>query len=125
MRILLDTHVFLWWLDNHPKLSSAATATITAAAAVFVSSASIWEVALKVQRGKLNVDLDRMVAQIASNGFQELPVTAKHAAIVGHLPLLHNDPFDRILIAQARCEPLRLLSADRLLAGYSDLVDLI
>ena len=125
MRILLDTHVYLWWLQDHPKLSAAGKAAILAATDVYVSSASIWEAAIKASIGKLEADIAVLVAEITPNGFKELPVTAQHAARVQHLPDLHRDPFDRILLAQALCEPLRFLTADRLLQDYSELVDVL
>ena len=122
MRILLDTHVYLWWLQDHPSLSAAARTKIVAATDVYVSSASIWEAAIKVGIGKLEVDIDQLVAEIDNSGFRELPVSARHAAMVTRLPDIHRDPFDRILVAQALCEPLRLLTADNMLSGYSELV---
>lgn len=122
MRILIDTHIYLWWLQDHPRLSKDARNKIVSATEVFVSSASIWEAAIKTAMGKLDADLDALVAEIANSGFQELPVTAKHAAMVMQLADLHRDPFDRILIAQALCEPLRFLTADEVLRGYSELV---
>ena len=125
MRILLDTHVYLWWLQDHPKLSKEGRATIVAATEVFVSSASIWEASIKAGIGKLDVDVNALVAEIANSGFQELPVTAKHAAMVTQLADVHRDPVDRILIAQALCEPLRFVTADGILQGYSELVDVI
>ena len=125
MRILLDTHVYLWWLQDHPNLSAAARTKIVAATDVYVSSASIWEAAIKVGIGKLEVDIDQLLAEIDNSGFRELPVSARHAALVTRLPDIHRDPFDRILVAQALCEPLRLLTADSILQGYSELVEAI
>lgn len=125
MRILLDTHVYLWWLQDHPKLSTAGRDKIVAASEVYVSSASIWEATIKAGIGKLEVDIHQLVAEISNNGFQELPISAKHAAMVAQLPDIHRDPFDRILVAQALCEPLRLLTADGILSGYSELIEVI
>jgi PIN domain nuclease of toxin-antitoxin system len=125
MRILLDTHVFLWWLGDDPKLSARAREHIVMATEVFVSSASIWEASIKAGLGKLEVDIDRLVSEIGGNGFRELPVTAQHAAAVRRLPELHRDPFDRMLVAQSLSEPLRLLTADRMLSAYSELVDVL
>lgn len=125
MRILLDTHVYLWWLQDSAQLSKSARHKIMTATEVYVSSASIWEASIKVGIGKLNVDVDVLVAEIITNGFQELPVTAIHAAKVRHLPDIHRDPFDRILVAQALCEPLQLLTADGILAGYSELIEMV
>lgn len=125
MRILLDTHIYLWWLQDSSHLSKIARQKIISATEVYVSSASIWEASIKVGIGKLDVDVDVLVAEIANNGFQELPVTAMHAARVRHLPDIHRDPFDRILVAQALCEPLQLLTADGNLSGYSELIEMV
>jgi PIN domain nuclease of toxin-antitoxin system len=125
MRLLLDTHVYLWWLQDHPKLSKEGRSKIVAATEVYISSASIWEATIKAGIGKLEVDVNQLVAEIENSGFQELPISARHASRVAELPELHRDPFDRILIAQALCEPLRLLTADSILKGYSELVEVI
>jgi PIN domain nuclease of toxin-antitoxin system len=92
---------------------------------VFVSSASLWEIAIKVRLGKINADPEELFQQIEANGFQELPVWSKHALLVAKLPMHHSDPFDRLLIAQAISEPLHLLTADAQLKPYSELVILI
>lgn len=125
MRLLLDTHVYLWWLEDNSKLSKTARAIIVAASAVHISSASIWEASIKAGIGKLDIDVNELVSEIANNGFHDLPISAKHAAAVRHLPDIHRDPFDRILIAQAICEPLRFLTADSQLKNYSELVEII
>jgi PIN domain nuclease of toxin-antitoxin system len=125
MRILLDTHIYLWWLEDHPKLSTQARTLIADATEVYVSSASIWEASIKAGIGKLDVDVDALVAEIARSGFSELQVSARHAAAVRSLPDIHNDPFDRILIVQAICEPLRFLTHDGKLKGYSQLVEIV
>ena len=95
------------------------------AAEIYVSSASIWEAAIKSRLGKLEADVDALASAIAASGFLELPVSAKHAAAVARLPDFHGDPFDRLLIAQAISEPLRFLTADSVLRQYSDLVELV
>ena len=125
MRILLDTHIYLWWLQDHPNLSKSARVRIVAASRVYISSASIWEATIKTSIGKLKVDVNQLVMEIANSGFEELPISAKHAAMVAQLPDIHRDPFDRILVAQALCEPLRLLTADAMLGQYSELVETI
>lgn len=122
MRVLLDTHIYLWALTDDPKLSAAARKIILDADEVFVSAASIWEASIKVGLGKLDADIDQLVAEIEASGFSELPVKAAHAAMVRSLPDIHRDPFDRILVAQAMAEPLRLISADGHLSKYSELV---
>lgn len=125
MKLLIDTHVYLWWLQDSPKLSEKARAQIQDATEVYVSSASIWEARIKASIGKLSVDVDQLVAEISKSGFQELPITAAHAATVVRLPDINKDPFDRILIAQAMSEPLRFLTADAILRGYSELVEIV
>jgi PIN domain nuclease of toxin-antitoxin system len=125
MRLLLDTPIYLWWLEDHPKLSLEGRAKIVAATEVYVSSASIWEATIKAGLGKLEIDVNALMVQIEQNHFLELPITAKHATTVMQLPDHHRDPFDRILIAQALCEPLRFLTADHMLSKYSELVEVI
>lgn len=125
MRLLLDTHVFLWCVKDDKRLTKAARANLAGATEIYVSSASIWEAAIKAKLGKLDVDVEALVSSIAESGFLELPVTAKHAAAVARLPDLHSDPFDRLLIAQAISEPLRFLTADDALSRYSDLVEVV
>lgn len=125
MRLLLDTHVYLWYLVDSPKLSRTARMTIASADEIFVSAASIWEATIKAGLGKVKADLPLLVEGIVASGFSELPVTAAHAAAVAQLRPLHRDPFDRLLIAQAIFEPLRLLTADPVLVEYSDLVELV
>lgn len=125
MRLLLDTHVLLWWLQSNPRLSVAANTRIRTASVIYTSSVSIWEISIKASVGKLNVDMAELFAEIARNGFRELAISHRHAAKVRELPYLHRDPFDRMLVAQAMCEPLTLLTADGVLAGYSNLVEVI
>jgi PIN domain nuclease of toxin-antitoxin system len=122
MRILLDTHVYLWAVTDSPRLSAAMRECIGHAEAVFLSAASVWEIAIKVRLGKLQADIDALVAAVEASGFQHLPVTARHAAGVARLPPLHADPFDRLLLAQAIDEPLRLLTVDGRLADYGPMV---
>lgn len=122
MRLLLDTHIFLWAVSGDRQLTAKMRVVIRGADEVLVSAASIWEIAIKVRLGKLKADPIALVAAIDESGFTELPVRATHAAHVMNLPSLHNDPFDRLLVAQAMVEPLRLLTVDGALAGYSELV---
>lgn len=122
MNLLLDTQIFLWFLADSPKLTLRARGLISAADDVWVSAASVWEATIKASLGKLEVRPDDLVAGIEGSGFAELPVRAVHASAVASLPAFHRDPFDRLLIAQAMIEPLRLVTADRVLARYSDLV---
>lgn len=125
MRILLDTHVFLWYTKSDRKLNAKSRAMIQNAIEVYVSSASIWEASIKARLGKLDVKIDDLVKAITSSGFLELPITAEHAAATGRLSELHRDPFDRILLAQAITEPLTFLTADEMLKDYSGLVTII
>lgn len=122
MRLLLDTHIFLWLTDNSPKLGAMARQLVASASGVYVSSATIWEAAIKVRLGKMKVDPDELLLEIDRCGFKELYVTGRHAVAVARLPLIHGDPFDRLLVAQAISEPMRLLTADKNLAAYSELV---
>ena len=122
MRLLLDTQLYIWAVMGNRKLTKAARKIILDADEVFVSAASIWEAAIKAGLGKLEVDVNLLVSEIESSGFIALPVRAAHAAMVRNLPDIHRDPFDRLLIAQALSEPLRLITSDGHLAAYSDLV---
>jgi PIN domain nuclease of toxin-antitoxin system len=122
VNLLLDTHVFIWAVDDDPKLSATAWSTIEEADAVYVSSASIWEATIKYRLGKLKVAPDRLIDAVAGSGFLELPISSRHAATVARLPLIHRDPFDRMLLAQAISEPLHFLTADDKLTHYSELV---
>jgi len=125
VRLLLDTQIYLWYLADSRKLTKQAREEIASADEVFVSAASIWEAAIKAGIGKLTVAMLDLVSGISASGFVELPVWAAHAVRVTTLPHHHRDPFDRLLVAQALHEPLRLLTADAVLARYSDVVVLI
>jgi PIN domain nuclease of toxin-antitoxin system len=120
MRLLIDTHIFLWAMSG--QLTKKAETILLDAETVFVSAASIWEIAIKSGLGKLDADVNELAARMSEAGFRELPVTAAHAAAVRDLPEIHRDPFDRLLIAQAMTEPLRLLTDDDTVGRYSDLV---
>jgi PIN domain nuclease of toxin-antitoxin system len=122
MRLLLDTHTLLWLMEENPRLSPQACSLIRNAEQVYVSTASIWEIAVKRQIGKIEEDTEMVVARLGQAGLCELQVTNRHAIAAGRLPLLHRDPFDRLLVAQAMTEPLHLLTADKQLQAYSELV---
>lgn len=122
MRLLLDTHIYLWAVASDPLLSPETRRFIESADAVYVSAASIWEIAIKARLGKLFADTDALASAIESSGFLQLPISVAHAAGVARLPPHHNDPFDRLLLSQAVTEPLRLLTADALLARYGAMV---
>jgi PIN domain nuclease of toxin-antitoxin system len=119
VKLLLDTHAFLWWLTDDPKLKEAARSALSdSAARVYVSAASIWEIAIKSKLGKLDLrDIDP-VEEIAANDFVELPMSARHAHAAGYLPRHHDDPFDRMLIAQAQVENMILVSHDTKFEAY-------
>ncbi len=123
MKVLLDTHAFLWWITDDSRLSARARRVLADGAnQVYFSAASGWEIAIKARLGRLDIaagDLDGFMAQqIAANGFEVLAIKLNHALRTYSLPGHHKDPFDRILIAQAMSEGLALLSGDRDLAAY-------
>lgn len=122
MRLLLDTHVLLWWLDGDAALSSRArTAIADAEGSVFVSAATAWEIATKFRIGKLPKAEDvasNIPGCLAREGFIEMPVKIVHAQQAGALPDLHRDPFDRMLIAQSLAEGCALVSNERLFDRY-------
>ena len=119
MRLLLDTHAFLWWLSDDRKLSATARDAIRdPRAIVHVSAASIWEIGIKAKLGRLDVRDSDLAAEIAANGFAELTITARHAQSAGALPRHHDDPFDRMLIAQAQIEDLVVITHDRRFHRY-------
>lgn len=118
MRLLLDTHVLLWWLQDGSRLTAGAREAISdSASLVHVSAASVWEAAIKVSVGKLRVVGD-LAEAIPASGFIELPIAARHAWQAAALPRLHDDPFDRILVAQAKLEELTIVTHDRALRRY-------
>lgn len=122
MRLLLDTHILLWLMSGDRRLTARARSQIVAASEVYASSASIWEIAIKWKLGKLPQHPGMVAAKLDVAGLHELPVTNAHVLATADLPLHHRDPFDRLLIAQAQSESMRLLTADARLAPYSDLV---
>jgi PIN domain nuclease of toxin-antitoxin system len=117
--VLLDTHVLLWWMSGGmERLSKAAQAAVTAPGAVIVVSAvTVWEIAIKRGLGKLDAPGD-LIPQLERAGVGLLPITARHADYVASLPPHHRDPFDRLLVAQAKIERLAVVSADGPLSRY-------
>lgn len=99
MRLLLDTHILIWLMEGDSRLSLQAHTLIDGAEEVFASSASIWEIAIKARLGKIKTDPEKMTSLLDTAGVTELPVSSRHAAATAKLPLLHRDPFDRLLIA--------------------------
>jgi PIN domain nuclease of toxin-antitoxin system len=126
MNLLLDTHIALWALVGDARLDAKATALILDPAnEIFVSAASLWEIAIKhALRGRSGIPISATQAlqYIPQAGYALLPVEARHAAAVETLPRIHADPFDWLLLAQSLIEPMHLLTHDRMLARYSDRV---
>ncbi len=125
MRVLLDTHILLWALRDDPRLSNKARKLIENAAEIYVSAATFWEMAIKVGLGKLDVDLDEIREYCLESGFVELPITSEHAIAVKDLELHHKDPFDRLIVATAISEPMKLLTVDTQVAQYTSLAILV
>ena len=121
MRLLLDTHLLIWAVSEPDRLSAKAMdLMIDKANGLFFSVASIWEIAIKAsyKRTDFMVNVPELHGELLRNGYQELAVSAGHTFAVVHLPHLHKDPFDRLLLAQAMREYLTLVTADELLASY-------
>ncbi len=118
MRLLLDTHIFLWWLADDPALSAKAREVIgNGNNMVYISAASVWEISVKKSLGKLEAP-ENIEAIVEQERFQKLPITLGHGEAAGQLPTHHRDPFDRMLIAQARCEDLILVTVDQDISKY-------
>ncbi len=117
MKLLLDTHAFIWWRENNRRLGQKARQAIERADVVMVSAASAWEVGIKIASGKLRLSAD-FVDGIRDSEFEELPVTIEHAARAALLADLHRDPFDRMLIAQSFVEGLTVVTGDEIFAKY-------
>ncbi len=119
MSLLLDTQPLVWFLLDPKRIPASLMTLLTdPSRIVHVSAVAVWEATIKTGLGKLALPLDRLEATIAAAGFTVLPVTAAHALEVRHLPALHRDPFDRLLIAQARHERLGLVTCDALVRRY-------
>ena len=123
MKILLDTHIILWLAGEPDKLSvEARTLLLDVSNKLYFSAASIWEIVIKrgLGRDDFKVDPHRLRKQLVINGYEEIGISSDHALAVELLPQLHKDPFDRILIAQARAEGMLLLTADNQISLYGD-----
>jgi PIN domain nuclease of toxin-antitoxin system len=116
-KLLLDTHVFLWWRANDPLLHEAAISAIANADVVFVSAATAWEAAIKVSLGRLDLP-GTVESGVEGSGFEKLQISFSHAEAAAALPPHHGDPFDRMLVAQAVSEGLTLITHDRRLEAY-------
>lgn len=125
MNLLLDTHVFLWFVIRSPRLSKSIYHQIKTTPVVYISAASLWEIVIKIQLNKLAADPNELSAKIADSGFQELPVSVLHTLALERLPLHHRDPFDRILVAQAQVEHLRMLTCDASLKPYGPVCQML
>jgi PIN domain nuclease of toxin-antitoxin system len=112
VRLLLDTHTLIWALDDPHRLPAKVRGALDAGVAVFISAASTWEIAIKVAVGRLVFPIDELPQTLVDAAFQELPVSIAHSLGAASLPLLHRDPFDRLLITQARHERLTLVTRD-------------
>jgi PIN domain nuclease of toxin-antitoxin system len=117
VRLLLDTHVFLWWREASERIEPEVVQEISEAEVVFVSAATAWEVAIKVALGKLRLP-GPLEPAVEESRFDKLPITFAHAAAVAALSLHHRDPFDRMLIAQALVEQLTIVTHDQRFATY-------
>jgi PIN domain nuclease of toxin-antitoxin system len=122
MNLLLDTHTFIWWTIQRNKLSQLASdRLINPNNSLFLSLASVWEMQIKLQLGKLTFDLplsELITSQQQTNGLQILPIQLEHILALGDLPNHHRDPFDRLLVAQSMVEQMAILSADIVLDSY-------
>lgn len=128
MRLLLDTHIALWAITDSPALPTGARRYILAPHnEVYVSAASIWEISIKHGLGRGNMPISGGEAAVffTQAGYMTLDISSLHAVLVESLPFHHADPFDRMLVAQALSEPMRLLTHDKMLSAYSDTVILI
>ena len=126
MKLLLDTHILLWWLNDDEKLPEKAHQLISLADnAIYVSHISLWEIQIKVMTGKLHADLKAIIEQLPVNDFLELSSHVDHVIALSQLPSYHQDPFDRMLIAQAISEPLHLLTHDKNVSLYSESIILV
>lgn len=122
MRLLLDTHILLWWVMADRRLSKTLADVIASPENdVAVSAASIWEIAIKRALGRIEVDLDDLLSSMTADGFTELPLRFAHSLKLETLPRHHDDPFDRILIAQSIAEGRRLVTKDNLILAYAGL----
>src|SRR5262245_18667256 len=117
MSLLIDTHVVIWWLTDDPTLSNDIKDRLDHEPDVYVSAATLWELGIKQAIGKVAESPD-LLEQIRDSGFRALPITFEHAIAAGRLPLIHRDPFDRMLVAQAGCEDLTLMTRDADIQKY-------
>ena len=122
MKLLLDTHIAIWLVRDADELTAKARRVIDSADQVFVSTVSIWEATIKAALGKLPLLPQRFAERLIDAGIEPLSIHWDHAQAIHQLKSVHGDPFDRMLVAQAVCESMRLLTHDAVLARYTDLV---
>ncbi len=127
MRLLLDTHIAVWAATDDERLPAAARRAIEGATEAWASVVTLWEVAIKRslphrRSGQFLTSAEQLAADFEASGIKLLPIRPEHAIAVEHLPHLHGDPLDRLLVVQAMTEPLRLVTVDAALAHYSDQV---
>jgi PIN domain nuclease of toxin-antitoxin system len=125
LRLLLDTNVLLWVAAADPRVAHLQERIVDPDNEVYVSAATYWEVAIKAGIGKLEVDVAQLRQAAREGGYLELPVLGVHTEQLAKLPTIHKDPFDRMLVAQANAEPMRLLTSDQMLLQYGPNVELI
>ena len=121
MNLLLDTHVVLWWVDGSKRLGSRAKAAMFRSnTTVWISAASAWELAIKFGAGRLRMSEppEKTISTLLDRGFHGLPISMRHALAVRSLPTHHADPFDRMLVAQATCEDLSIVTVDPSISEY-------
>lgn len=118
MKLLLDSHIFLWWAGADPRLGKRAESLLAENRDIFVSAASWWELAIKQVLGRLRFDIGATSSELQKRGVRFLTVTFEHAEAAGALPAFHGDPFDHMLVAQASFEGLTLLTRDKKLKAY-------
>lgn len=122
MRLLLDTHILLWWVMGDRRLSKALSAALASPENdVAVSAASIWEIAIKRSLGRIDIELEELLSSMDADGFTELPLRFAHSLRLESLPRHHDDPFDRILIAQSVADGRRLVTKDAAILAYAGL----
>lgn len=124
MNLLLDTNVLLWWLADSPRLGREAREMIAAGTVVYVSAATTWEIEIKRALGKLKAPIN-LQDTLAESHFVPLPITVAHSIAAARLPRHHDDPFGRMLIAQAELEALTLVTSDQRLMGYKAAIQLV
>jgi PIN domain nuclease of toxin-antitoxin system len=123
MNLLIDTHILLWWLNDDKKLSNKAEALLSKTENnIVVSAICGWEIAIKNSLGRIEIDIDKIQDAIVASGFSMLPISMQHGLKVASLPKHHNDPFDRLLVAQAMSESMQLVTHDKQIQRYGDFV---